>query len=133
MPIRVYWGSEAKTFVIFEFIGKWTWDEYYEGRSTGIKLGNEVPYVVNLIVDYSQSGFFPSNMLSHFGSSIDRNPKEFDVAVIVTQSPFAIALLNVLSKVKKSSKFRVAKTRDEAFKMMADVDAQRGVNFQAES
>jgi hypothetical protein len=125
MPVSVNWGNEAKTFVVFEFLGNWTWDEYYQGRKRGIALGNGVPHVVNLLVDYSQSSMFPRNMLSHFGSSMDHNPKEFDLAVIVTESAFAIAMLNMLSKLRKKSKFRVAKTRVQAETILEDFEAQQ--------
>lgn len=128
MPIQVNWGNEAKTVVVFEFLGDWTWDEYYQGRKRGIALGNEVPHVVNLIVDYSQSSMFPRNMLSHFGSSMDHNPKEFDLAVIVTESAFAIAMLNVLSKLRKKGKFRVAKTRAQAETILENFEAQQKEN-----
>jgi hypothetical protein len=68
---------------------------------------------------------FPRNMLSHFGSSMDHNPKEFDLAVIVTESAFAIAMLNMLSKLRKKSKFRVAKTRVQAETILEDFEAQQ--------
>lgn len=124
MPVNVEWGNEAKTFVIFDFDGNWTWEEYYQGRKRGIELGNEVTHVVNLIVDYSKSRMFPRNMLSHFGSSIDHNPKDFDICVIVTQSAFANALVNALSKYKKKFKFRVVRTRADAMKFFEEYDAQ---------
>ena len=127
MPVHVTWGNDAKTFVIFAFEGNWTWEDYYQGRKRGIELGNEVPHVVNLIVDYSKSSMFPRNMLSHFGSSIDHNPKDFDICVIVTQSAFVNALVNALSKYKKKFKFRVMRTREDALKFFVDYDAQAAV------
>jgi hypothetical protein len=127
MPVNVTWGNDAKTYVVFEFDGNWTWDDYYKGRKRGIELANEVTNVVNLIVDYSKSSMFPRNMLSHFGSSIDHNPKDFDICVIVTQSAFVRALVNALSKYKKNSKFRVAKTNEEAHQFFVEYDAQASV------
>ena len=127
MPVNVTWGNDAKTFVIFAFEGNWTWEDYYQGRKRGIELGNEVPHVVNLIVDYSKSSMFPRNMLSHFGSSIDHNPKDFDICVIVTQSAFVNALVNALSKYKKKFKFRVMRTRVDALKFFVDYDVQARV------
>ncbi|HLU09135.1 MAG TPA: hypothetical protein VK003_05675 [Oceanobacillus sp.] len=124
MPVSVEWGNEEKTFVIFTFEGNWTWEEYYQGRKRGIELGNEVPHVVNLIVDYSKSSMFPSNMLSHFGSSIDHNPKDFDICVIVTQSAFVNALVNALSKYKKKFRFRVVRTLEAGIQFFKEYDAQ---------
>jgi hypothetical protein len=127
MPVNVTWGNDRKTFLVFVFVGDWTWDEYYQGRKRGIEFGNEVPYVVNLIVDYSKSRMFPRNMLSHFGSSIDRNPKDFDICIIVTESAFARALVNALGKYKKKFKFKVVRTREEAEQFFEQYDAQHAV------
>ena len=124
MPVHVSWGNDAKTYVVFEFDGDWTWEEYYKGRKKGIEFADQVPHVVNLIVDYTNSSMFPRNMLSHFGSSMDHNPKEFDIAVIVSESAFVVAMLNVLSKIRKNGKFRVAKTRAEGVKIIEEWDAQ---------
>lgn len=125
MPVNISWGNEAKTYVLFEFVGDWTWEEYYQTRKTGIEYADSVPHIVNMIIDYSASKMFPRNMLSHFGSSMDRNPKSFDVAVIVTQSAFVMALVNTLVRLNKNAKFRVARTREEAIKFFTEYDAQQ--------
>ena len=125
MPVRISWGNETKTYVLFEFIGEWTWDEYYQTRKTGIEYADSVPHTVNMIIEYTQSRMFPRNMLSHFGSSMERNPKTFDVAVIVTQMAFVVALVNTLVRLNKKAKFRVARSREEAIKFFEEYDAQQ--------
>jgi hypothetical protein len=125
MAIQISWGNEAKTFTLFEFIGKWTWEEYHATRKQGIEMVNSVSHVVNIVVDFSKSSFFPSNLLSHFGSSVDQVPRPFDLCIIVTGSTFVGALANVLSRVKTKVKFRVTKTREEAYKLVAAHDAEK--------
>ncbi len=124
MAVHISWGNEAKTYTVFEFVGKWTWDEYYQARSEGIEMVKSVPHTVNLIVDYTQSSFFPNNMLSNFGSSLDKVPKSFDLAIIVTQSNFVLALANMIAKLPfgKGVKFKVVKTMDEAHAIFAKYD-----------
>jgi hypothetical protein len=116
LPVNITWDDDAKTRTLFVFDGKWTWDEYYKARAKGIEMVNSVPNVVNLIVDYSHSSFFPDNMLSNFGSSLQKVPKDFDLAVIVTHSNFVIAMVNMISKLSfgRKIKFRVARSLDEA-------------------
>lgn len=126
MPVNISWGNEAKTYTLFEFVGKWTWDEYYQARARGIEMVNSVPHIVNLIVDYTQSGFFPQNMLSNFGSSLEKVPKPFDLAVIVTHSAFVTSLVGMISKLfGKRVKFKVAKSVEEAHQLLAEHDAEK--------
>lgn len=125
MPVRISWGNEAKTYVIFEFVGDWTWDEYYETRKVGIEYADSVPHTVNMIIEYTNSRMFPRNMLSHFGSSMDHNPKTFDIAIIVSQAAFVNALVNTMVRLNKKAKFRVAKTREEAKLLIEAFEAQQ--------
>ena len=30
MSITVTWGNAEKTYTVFRFEGKWTWDEYHQ-------------------------------------------------------------------------------------------------------
>lgn len=125
MPLHISWGNEEKTFTLFEFIGKWTWEDYYQARSQAIRLVEDTPHTVNIIVDLSQSSIFPANMLSHFGSSIDQSPKDFDLAVIVTNSKFIESMANMISKIKLKAKFQAVRTRQEAYTLMATYDTSR--------
>ncbi|MFN8373789.1 MAG: hypothetical protein U0694_13055 [Anaerolineae bacterium] len=130
MPVNIQWDDEAQTRVLFEFSGKWTWDEYQKARQQGIRMTTDLPQIVNLIVDYSHCDMFPSNMLSHFGSSIEQNPKPFELAVIVTGSPFVKTLVNVITKVytRKGVNFKVARTLEDARKIFAEHEAKRAVS-----
>lgn len=125
MAVQINWGNEQKTFTVFEFIGSWTWEEYYAARDAGVKMVNTVDHTVNIIVDISQSSVFPQNMLTHFRSSVNQAPRPFDLCVIVSQSRFIEALVNVLSRLKLMTKFRLVKTREEAIKILAEHDAAR--------
>jgi hypothetical protein len=125
MPATIEWDDDAKTRTLFTFDGKWTWEEYYQARAKGIEMVNSVPHTVNLIVDYTHSSFFPDNMLSNFGSSLQKVPKDFDLAVIVTNSNFVIAMVNMISKLTfgRKVKFRVTRSLDEARAIFAKYDA----------
>lgn len=125
MAVQISWGNEHKTFTVFEFIGTWTWEEYYAARDKGVSMVNSVDHTVNIIVDISQSSFFPQNMLTHFRSSVNQAPRPFDLCVIVSQSRFVEALVNVLSRLKLMTKFRLVKTRDEALEIFRQHDVAR--------
>ncbi len=127
MPIHVNWGNEAKTYTIFTFSGNWTWEDYHKAIGQGAELVNEIPYTVNIILDLTNCNLFPSNMLSHFSTSMRQPPKSFDLAVVVTTSGFVQAIANMIGVLSgnKNVKFKVAKTMEEAHKLMRQQDAQK--------
>ncbi len=124
MPLNVSWGNEEHTYTIFEFVGKWTWEEYHNAVKEGYELTKDIPHMVNILLDISKSNLFPSNMLSHFGSSMQHPPREFDLAVVVSQSGFVNAIAGIIDSLygKKGAKFKVVKTLEEGRALLADYD-----------
>ncbi len=125
MPIQVTWGNTQKTYTVFKFEGRWTWDEYHAAVGEGFKLVKDIPYTVNILIDMAGCRLFPQNLLSHFGSSMSRPPKQFDLAVIVTSSKFIEVLATAIEGLygRHKTRFRVAKTIDDAHKILAEYDA----------
>jgi hypothetical protein len=121
VPLDVTWGNPEKTYTIFKFTGRWTWDEYHAAIQKGVSLIEDIPYTVNILLDLSECNLFPSNMLSHFGTSMQRPPRDFDLAVIVTTSGFVQTFATIIDKVygKKGTRFKVVKTLPEAHAMLA--------------
>lgn len=125
MPIRASWGNEKKTYVVFTFEGKWTWEEYHRAIAEAFELVKDCTYTVNILIDLLDSHLFPQNLLSHFGSSMKQPPRAFDVAVIVTSSRFVEVLARTIEKLygKQRTRFQVAKTLEEAERILVQFDA----------
>ena len=121
MPIDVTWGNSDKTYTVFKFMGRWTWDEYHAAVKAGTELIRDIPDNVDILIDMRDSNLFPNNMLSHFGASMQRPPREFELAVIVTTSAFVKAFAGIIDKVygKKNTHFKVVKTIEEAHALLA--------------
>lgn len=102
-------------------------EDYHKAIGQGVELVNEIPYTVNIILDLTNCNLFPSNMLSHFNTSMRHPPKAFDLAVVVTTSGFVQAIANMIGMLSgnKRVKFKVTKTMEEAYKLMRQQDAQR--------
>jgi hypothetical protein len=124
LALDVTWGNPEKTYTVFKFSGKWTWDEYHAAIQKGIDLTEGIPYNVNILLDLSECNLFPNNMLSHFGTSMQRPPRDFDLAVIVTTSGFVQTFATIIDKVygKKGTRFKVVKTVAEAHALLAAVN-----------
>jgi hypothetical protein len=116
MPITVQWDSDEKSVVRYTFESKWTWDEYHAAIAQAFDMVKDLPYVVNMILDFSQSTVLPSNALSHFSSSMKTPPREFDVAVVISKSGFIETLVAVFRRLssKTGEKLVVRKSLEEA-------------------
>lgn len=122
MAVTIKWGNEAKTFTHFAFEGTWSWEEYYESRRKAMELVQDIPYTVNIVVEFTNSNFFPNNLLSNFVSSVEQAPRPFDVCVIVTNSFFLKAITKVISKLQSRIKFYLATSVEEAYAIMEKHD-----------
>jgi hypothetical protein len=126
MPIHVTWGNPEKTYTVFEFTGRWTWDDYHGAVKAGYEMVKDVPQTVNILLDIRNSNLFPSNMLSHFRTSMDRPPKQFDLAVVVSNSGFVQAIARIIDTLygKKGVSFKIVKTIEEAEALFKAHDQQ---------
>ncbi len=116
MPINVSWGDSEKTYTMFTFEGKWTWEEYYRSVEQAFEMVKDCNYTVNILIDMLNCNLFPQNLLSHLGSSMQQAPRPFDLAVVVTSSRFIEMIASTLEKLygKRQARFKVTKTLDDA-------------------
>ncbi|MFN8447072.1 MAG: hypothetical protein U0521_00365 [Anaerolineae bacterium] len=124
MSILVEWGNEAKTYTVFKFVGKWTWEEYHQSISEAYELVKDCPYTVNILLDITDCHLFPQNLLSHFGGSMRQPPKSFDLAVVATSSRFVEVLARTIEKLygRQRTRFQVVRTLEEAQQLFVEHD-----------
>ena len=124
MPIHVSWGNEQKTYTLFRFENKWTWDEYHRAIDEANELVKDCGYTVNVLVDVTQCHLFPQNLLSNVRSSVLQHSHKTDLVVVVTTSRFVEMLLHTLEKVtgKQSLHLRVVHTLEEGGQILAEHD-----------
>ena len=99
MPIHVQFDNEQCNLMRYEFIGRWIWPEYYQAIKKAYELAKPVPYTVNMILDFSRGNPLPHNALSNFGASMKTPPRDFDFALVVSESAFIQALVTVFQRV----------------------------------
>lgn len=66
MPIRVGWGNQDRTYIYVQFVGQWTWEDYYQGYETWLQLVNGVTHTVSTLANFSDSRGIPQGALTHF-------------------------------------------------------------------
>ncbi|SRR5258706_6926935 len=124
MPITVQWDDDEKRVVRYTFDGKWTWDEYHSAIANAFDLVKDLPYIVNMLLDFSASNLFPSNALSHFAGSMKTPPRDYDAVVVVTRSRFVETIASVISRLsgRIGKKIIVVKTLDEGRAYLATLE-----------
>lgn len=124
MPIQVSWGNEQKTYTVFRFEGKWSWDEYHRSIADAYELVKDIPYTVNILLDITECHLFPQNLLSHVGSSMKQPPKSFDLAVVATSSRFVEVVARTVEKLygRQKTRFQVTRTLEEAHNVFSEHD-----------
>jgi hypothetical protein len=103
MPIHVQFDNEQRTIMRYQFVGRWTWVEYHEAIKNAYELVKAIPYTVNMILDFSQGSVLPHNALSIFGTSMKTPPRDFDFAVVVSESTFIQMLVTVFQRVYRGT------------------------------
>jgi hypothetical protein len=133
MPINVHWDdTETKTVVRYEFLGKWTWSEYHIAINQAYEMVKDIPYTVNMILDFSKGDLLPANALSHFKSSMSHPPREFDYALVVTRSRFLESMVSIFRRLSPAgSKLILVPTLDAAHKFYTDYEKKRASNVQS--
>ncbi|HEX2906968.1 MAG TPA: hypothetical protein VHO69_08920 [Phototrophicaceae bacterium] len=119
MTVRVTWLDDAKTTILREFEGLWTWEEYYASQSEVNTMLRSVEYNVHQILDFTAAArTLPANVLTHIGHS-DRNvPPNRGKSVVVLQNAFFRQMVQLLNRIfpNVTKRVVVVATRAEAVK-----------------
>src|SRR5690606_34184496 len=112
MPILVRWDDEEKTRIYYEFVGKWTWDEFntvYEGV---YEMLDTVSHKVDAIVDLRYSNLLPQSTLTEMRRLTFQQHENGGITVFITENELAHALFTILTGVLRQAKkiFRIAHT-----------------------
>jgi len=83
MPIRVGWGDREQTYIYVQFIGSWSWDDYYAAHESWNILAERVSHKVATLVNFTDSRSVPQGALTHFRRSFSvENHKRGEFIVV---------------------------------------------------
>jgi hypothetical protein len=121
MAITVDWDNDEKTTLRYIYTGRWNWDEYNNAVSRAHELVAGIDYPINVIADFSESRLMPDLAISGFKKSLETNPINFNIAVIVTTSELLLRLLGAFRRMYRriGDKVVTVKTLDEARAVIA--------------
>jgi hypothetical protein len=55
MPVTTQWDNPEQTVIRMDFVGRWTWDEFFAANSQLMRLFASVPHIVDILVDNTQN------------------------------------------------------------------------------
>src|SRR5690606_11312509 len=107
MPVSARWTDESQTIMLWEFEGKWTWDDYYLIRNETNAQISALDYDVDLIIDMRNSTALPQGVFTHGRNAFSASPKNIGQTVFVGLNPVLrsfYAMFNKLYTVLLSEK-----------------------------
>lgn len=116
MAVRVYWLDEAKTLVQYDFVGDWTWEEFYPVLEEALVMEHSVSHRVDVVCDFRSAGALPQNVLVNLKTVTEKAPPNSGLSVFVTTNRFFILTYDTAVKFYPKTRqfYAVAETIEEA-------------------
>lgn len=123
MPISVRFEDDNH-IVVWEFDGKWTWEDYYSQRDTVNDKIQATPHTVDMIVDMTNGSLLPQSVLTHAGNAVRKSPTNIGIIVIVGPSNFLRTFFNFFKRMygifqpAQEKNLHMVGTLDEAYAIL---------------
>jgi hypothetical protein len=116
MSIHLYWEDNEHSLLRYDFVGKWTWGDFYPALAQGLKMEMLSVNRVDVLMDMRQSGSIGDGALAHIRKIADRQPPNVGLMVVITPSKFLTALFQaaIRSYPDVALYVRLAATESEA-------------------
>lgn len=123
MSIEIGWYDDSHRIVFTQYIGQWSWEEFYDIARQAARMIGEESHRVDILADMRKSGPLPINgsALTIAGSVMRLYPENWGCIVIIAENRFVSMLINIFSAVNSAgfgARTCVAKTLDEALDMI---------------
>ncbi|MBL8156916.1 MAG: hypothetical protein JNM70_22270 [Anaerolineae bacterium] len=122
MSVRIDWFDETKTIVFWQFSGRWNLNDLLTVYDEACQLCDTVPdRWVQAIVDMRDTSMMPNLISSSVATRATRDPRNYDMAFVVTSSGFFQAIVNILNRLAGSKgKFQIASSIEAAQEAIAE-------------
>ena len=128
MGLHVYWEDDQKIIIRQVYDLTWNWDEYLAAFEKIHQLGSTVNYPVGMISEIGQIRKVPPNAILYGARGIRSLPANIVLTVMVTSSPLALSLLNVILTATQFKNIQTANTVEDARQM---INAKLSLQFSA--
>lgn len=64
MPVEVTWLDEADHIILFKFVDRWTWDEFFTADGLAAEMAAQADAIADAIFDFSDAPVVPESALT---------------------------------------------------------------------
>jgi hypothetical protein len=100
MPVEVNWDNASHSIVTQNYIGHWTWDEFYRTaheQTRHMMFGT--PHVVHIIADIQHSHQLSmGGALTHVHNAATAYPDNWGILVLINRNPFVNILVELFKR-----------------------------------
>ncbi len=128
MGIVISWYDEEKHILLWQFVGRWTWHDFEQGRREVRNLIEGVEPPVGMIIDFEHTGLMPSDFVPHLSKLSQQTdvPPVNLINVVVIGDAFLRALVRTLQPFLAAHwRTGIAKNRQEAYDMLQEKFAEQ--------
>jgi hypothetical protein len=93
--------NDEKTIMLAEYIGAWTWDEFFPARDAANAQFDELDHDVTIIHDWSQQKGLPANALSNSRRLLEKQHPHTGQHIFVGVNPLFLSIFGVFVKIYK--------------------------------
>ncbi len=123
MAVEINWDDDQRTIVRMKLIGRWGWEDAYEGSKQGYDLLDSVDHVVNVIIDMRQSTGLPLLAMTHARNMIAKRHPRTGMTVFLGVNSLFLTLWKAFAKsypqVSHSNEFTFARSDEEARRILS--------------
>jgi hypothetical protein len=98
MSITLDWGDFDETFLVWNFAGKWSAEEFYQTIEQLKQLSMTKPYAVNIMVDMRLSLAAPNNLLTLLRVAVKSKVQNIGRIIVISKSNFWLQMYQMLVK-----------------------------------
>jgi hypothetical protein len=133
MGIELFWDDDAKTTMLCEVRGSWTWDDMWKVLNDIKRVTDKANYEIGAILDVSEGLTFPGGnifnqtALNHAKRMLQMGGDGTGPVVVVGASPMIKMVYDGFGMIDKKAlnNVRFARTVDEARSMLNSMWQQR--------
>ena len=115
MPIEIEWVNDEKTLIRWNFVGRWTAEDFHETIRKSNELITAQDHTVNHIIDFSQSVGLPANVIKDARYGMSQMPKNLGQVVVIAEGRGVEFLAGSLQRFSWfSNKIHLVKSNEEA-------------------
>jgi hypothetical protein len=123
MSVTVRWHDDQKRIIYYEFVGKWTWDEFEPAYTETLHMMDSVDHKIDFILDMLNIDHIPSGAIQRLKRAAEYNHPNMGLAVYVGLHPMIIPIGKIFLKLyeKAAAYYPVdfARTIKEAEEILA--------------